>query len=352
MKFPWSIPTGFDASKIGLAKSSPPPLTGERIYELLLQPSLTEDFVDLSAWTVVDSGGNISVAGGAVTINGNGVAGANTIVKTAALDVSAPCCLQFDYRWWNSNLNQISALYRTATPNFDSTNLNTGLRDISSTNMQCWGYGQQVVGCTPLALTDGQWYTVRLYLVNTSSGAFKGVVGTIEGGLQYPEETSLVCGSVLVGTSFGANGYPGFSRVVNNGAAPMSIRSMKFYRLYPVDGPPLTYVADASAGNLWNGWVFSSMAAVGGWATTNVKFKYSFDSGVAAYNASWLTPAELQARSALTTHRRYARLQIQMNSDGATQQRAGEMNADDATGGIIVAPVAPSWGPGEVSGIS
>lgn len=323
MRIPWaSPPTVSDAAKLGL-KGQPVPITGETQYELLLQSVDTFAFTtpgDFGPFTEVDSAANIAVTGGVMTIKGAGAFNNNGAwlttlkatttpgafrIKVALKTAPGVCALGFnDATELNNARSLCLKAYTSATNEYLVTEV-TG--KITATP---WVNGTQYefqFEWDPAADTETIWKRV--------AGGSWGLYARYYLGASLPATLGL---QILPYTAY---------------ATPWEIDDYECLYGYATDGPTLTYVADAGAGKTFDGWVFTNLAAVGSWATTNVLFKYSFDDGTPAYNETWLSLALLKEVTTLTTRKRYARLMVQVNSDGATQQYAGEINADDATAG-------------------
>lgn len=328
MRIPWGTPTVSDAAKLGavraITQQSAWVSLGACMYELLLQPLITENFINLDAWSETDSGTNVNLSDGEVSMNGIGDYTANGLSYTAGVTTAHGC---FEVK--------IKSATGAACAYFGLNSSNTLAITYTTPN---WRTGTSLFlyihrGNTPFTMgaspyTADVWYTMRIYIYQGPDGNLNTVRMTIQGGTEFPSETIL---EVWKTATLAATIYPQLMRYTNNASNLTIWKEFRWYSGYATDGPTLTYVADAGAGKTFGGFVPTNLAAVGSWATTNVLFKYSYDDGVADYNASWLTLAQLNDETALTTSKRYIRLQIQVNSDGATQQYAGEINADDAT---------------------
>lgn len=334
MRIPWGTPTVSDATKLDLAKDHNVALTGERLYQLLLQSVFSDDFPNLNNWTVVDSGANVTVAGGIVSMNGSGSDTTNGIYKTTGVARANGMVFERKMLRVNANVVAICALHSagalTATPS-------CGLFRQNNTVFQEYAIGTDQIFSR--ALTANTWYTIRTYVGQDGAGSWGVRRTTIEGGTEFPTEHEVVYCEGFTG-GIPATIYPIMSRRTNDGANLSQWKEFRIYSGFATDGPYLTYVADAGAGRLFDGFTPTNLAAVGSWATTNAKFQYSFDDGTPSYNGSWLTLAQLNAETASTARHRYIRLLVQANSDGATQQYIGEINAADATGGALDADLS------------
>ena len=326
MRIPFGTPTVSDATKLGVRTGFDGPFAGVQLYQLLYLPVITELFNDLSAWDVTDSSGsNIAVSGNVLSMNGSNAFNANGIVLHAGI-TAAEGVLEYEFKNSVKNSGEVCGLAASATltylhvhtPHYYISNIDNAFQLRISTT----AFGT-------LPRTYDVWYKVRVYLLKTADGSLKRAALTVQGGTEYVNETEIGCVTMVAAMS--GTIYPQFQRYINNVKALSYIRNVYWKAGFATDGPTLTYVADAGAGKTFGGFVPTNLAAVGSWATTNALFKYSYDDGTPAYNASWLTLAQLNAETALTTSKRYIRIQVQVNSDGATQQYAGEINADDAT---------------------
>ena len=338
MRIPWGAPIISDATKIGLA-GQPVPLTGCTLYELLLQQASYNDFsTDFGELTEVDSGTNVNIAGGLLTIKGSGAWNANGVRKVPVA-IATPGKFRCSF-----------------TPRTATTAMMIGLAEDSlvfqvdpaklfadTARLMIYTYGnEEFYGTNPLVVGT-------TYQIEAEWTAAKKVTLCIKGGVWTDWTTIYSCTKTKLGTTVGfqINCYTAW-------AAPWEFDDYYRFAGYATDGPTLTYVADAGSGYLFSSLNFTNFAATGSWLTTNARFKYSFDNGTPAYNGSWLALAQLQALGAIGGSYRYVRLQIQMNSDGVTQQYAGELNADNGIGvpslastadplndGTIIARIAP-----------
>lgn len=336
MRIPWGAPTVSDATKLGLCSIwELPSITtaGSRLYKLLYQLVMSETFANLDAFDVTQTGvGYCTVSGGILSINGDGTAHHNGCVHKTGVS-RGEGYLEFEIlSRYGTSITEYLGLHSASA--LAAPDQCYGNRPSTSTDMYCgFPTNGANVGRTPVAGTPGTWYTIRLYILKDTGDNFRRVRFSIEGGTEWPSETVIGVSHGSPAFNFAATLYPIFNRTTNSAANDTQIRNLKWYSGYATDGPTLTYVADAGAGKTFDGFVPTSLAAIGSWATTNAKFQYSFDDGTPSYNGSWLTLAELNALSASTERHRYIRLQVQVNSDGSTQQYAGELNADDGTAG-------------------
>jgi len=320
---PWGTPTVSDATKLGVAKIIPTSYYGLELYELLPQGVFSDLFANLNSWDVVDSGGNINLAAGVVSLNGDGVLGDN-FIRTKAQYGTVWSKWQFDFMVTNSIAS-------------GSCFLGLLVSEISANPYVAWQQGNNwlrhkwssgALPNSPAGYAADTWYTLRIYLQPNPSGRTC-VTMTIQGG-GFTEETIMVSGETELAIPDPWDLT--FNRVVNN-ANLACVRAVYVSAGLSAAGPTLTYVADAGAGKVIDNFDLTALAAVGGWATTNCTFAWSFDDGVAAYSAEF-TLANLNLQGKQLGRHRYARLRITVNSDGATQQYAGEINSDTATDGI------------------
>jgi hypothetical protein len=332
VRIPWGTTTVSDATKLQLRSSWTPhrDTTGETIYELMHQPVLTENFADLSAWTEVDAGGLVNLSGGVVSMKGNGNNNANGIFYTAGITV-AEGVFEFKATGTIKALADFMGLSLTAA--LEATAGGAVFRRFGACALWAQVYngnGQAGIGQITSA---SNWLTMRVYLLKNRAGLIRHLKMTCEGGTgtnAFPTET-VILDAPVTANFLGATIYPMFQRVAAD-AELTSIKELRWCSGYATDGPYLSYVADAGLGRAFEGLAFANLAPKTGIATTNQKFRYSFDDGVAAFSG-WYTLAQLNALPALPTRCRYIRLNVQLNSDGATQNFGAEMNADDATGG-------------------
>jgi len=328
VRIPWGVPTVGDATKLGLAPVCGPLATkitaGQRLYALLHQALVTENFANLTAWSETDADAKVNLSGGEVSMDGDGAAFTTHGLSYTAGITSAEGYFEVKFKTASAaasgyfGINSADALALTyAAPNF---------RQLTTGPAQAV-YRANVVNTNGQAYSADTYYTLRLYIQKDSVGALKMVTATIQGGTEFPNEMVL---EVMQTAALAATIYPQLMRFTSNSGRLTYFKEFRWFSGFSTAGQTLTYVADAGAGKLFNGFVPTNLAAIGSWATTNVTFAYSFDDGVASYSAE-KTLAQLNAEAALTTNKRYIRLRITVNSDGATQQYAGELNADDAT---------------------
>jgi len=338
----WAAPTVSDATKLELVPWWHP-ATGARmannagLYRLKYVLVYSTDWADAAGWTEVDGGGNVSLAGGVWSFNGDGASyTTNGIYKTDGI-TRIEGFIEVKHKGHNkaastlfqANVNSAAALANTWQKSWSP---------LINARVSC--YHNAEIG--RVAVVDGTWYTLRTYFSNpTADGLWCQVMFTIEGGA-YTIETFVAQAFIYATGGLPDPFYPKFNRYTNDAAEPNEIKEFRWYGGFSAAGPTLTYVHDCGADRAYSDIVLTNIAAVGGWDTTNVTFAWSCDDGVAAYTAEH-TLAQMQAHGALTESHRYFRLRITVNSDGATQQYAGEMNASDLVSAIInTAEVWPS----------
>jgi hypothetical protein len=333
VRIPWSAPTVSDATKLGLVGKWDTPdrsLLGSRLYRLLYQVSYSTDWPDATNWSEVDADGKVNLSGGIWSMDGGGAFNTHGVYKTTGVacahgyfEVKYYCTSSVNYAAFSCALS--AALVYTYMLSLIPTNANSIFGTVSGVN------------AFSLPLAASTWYTLRIYITPTPAGLLNGVRGTIQGGA-YANETKIVDG--FYSGTWGATLYPGVQRYASDGANLAQFKEFRWYSGYATNGPTLSYVADAGAGKLFNGLVFTNLAAVGAWATTNATFAYDFsDSATPSFSAE-KTLAQLNALAALTTNKRYIHLRVTVNSNGATQQYAGELNADDGTAAVFALPAA------------
>ena len=203
-RMPWGAPTSSDLTKLR------PVLTGTRLasaawFELLPQIRITEDFPNLAAWTVLDSGGNINVAGGIVTFQGSGVAWQNGIWRSLAAPRVLPAIIEFkvqimnlgggaDVTWVAQHIGQYLPMTSLGVRNgcyIDPFNT----RFVNRLQVSGPGDGSPNGFVALLALTNLDWMTVRLYVYPGGPGGFSTTVHrriiTIQDQHNFAAETIL-----------------------------------------------------------------------------------------------------------------------------------------------------------------
>lgn len=269
---------------------------------------------------------NVSVSGGVVSMDGHGSYG-NGLAWSKAnaegyIEVQKKAVTAYDNVMWG-----------TAFVTF----VNSWQQDNNAANLYALAPSGNAGGYA--GLTAGVYYTLRIYMLKDAAGAFKRVIHTIQGGTQFPTET--VIQTMVVASAIGAATWAQLLRYSASPGALTQFQAFKAFFGYPTDGPKLTFLADAGNGKLFNGLVFSSLAAVGSWLTTNVTFAYDFSDNATPSWSAEKTLAQLNALAALTTQKRYIHLRITVNSSGTVQQYSGEINADNGTD-IASSPAVPA----------
>lgn len=340
---PWGTPTVSDATKLGIGVTRRstiyPTQPAGTIYQLLVQLITSDNFPNLNNWIETDSGGNVNLAGGVVSLNGSGAWSANGIYWAIPWDHSdnEPSCFEIKGKNIKRNfIARIGAHNAAAWPGINGQRLGRLESTVINVASQFRAYSSYLSKISD-NLDNDVFYTIRVYhfptqaedmAVNSYYGTY---LLTLEGG-DYAVETVV---AMINGQDPWNSATVSFhiERFTNDGATLLQVKEFRYYHGLPIDGPTLTFVCDAGAGKVIDTFDLTNLAPVGGWATTNVTFAWSFDDGVAAYSAEH-TLAAMNAHGVQAGRHRYARLRITVNSDGATQQYAGEVNSVDATLGI------------------
>jgi len=322
VRIPFGAPTVSDATKLGLANSLPPGLTGVRLYELLPQLLASDDFVNLNAWDVTDSGGKISVAGGVVSIDGDGTYYHNGMALSSPVSF-ADGKFEIKVRWDTAvkgedgfGIHNSGSLSVNFAPLGMFTHV-TGFAAIRVAGTSYF-YGQPLDADT--------WYTFRFYVRINSVYGSNEIGVTIQGG-SFTEETLIGNGSLY--SNFLSDMYFNVTRKGSSSGDPIQLKEWRWYSGFSTAGETLTYVADAGSGQTFTGLDFTNFEPDGDWDPINATFAYSFDDGTPSYSAE-KTLATLNDVGAVAGSHRYVRMRVTVNSDGATQQYSGEINADDA----------------------
>ena len=304
----------------------------QMVAQTIFQAVITDNFSDLSAWTKTDSGTNVNLSNGIVTMNGASSWTSNGIRLTTGItraqgyfEFKASFASNLQYNILAS-INNTNALPNgTPSGSLVIVNTNTGGTTISS----------QSVGANMSSspITTGTWYTFRLYCLQCADGTWRKFKATIQGGA-YSTETTL-SETERPGTSvdFASTIYFSIARYATN-ANLTSIKEFRWYSGYATSGPYIEYVHDAGSGKVFVNFDPTSLALPGTVPTTNLQYAWSFDDGSAGYSA-WLTLAALNAVGKQTANHRYVRLRVQLNSDGPTYLIGAEPNSDTATDGIF-----------------
>jgi len=342
-------PVVSSATLLGLAKTCPPPLTGEQLYELLYLLVFSDDFANLAAWTTTQNApGSVALAGGVVAINGDTVNYTRNGINVTVGLARAEGYIEFKTQQINSTpIGQCSISSANALQNAWGFCWGPGGTPGVANRFDAFNSASQNASRTPVA-NDATWYTLRQYLLKGTGGTFCKSMVTISGGV-FASETVIgnfdFPGAVVPNPFF-----PQFNRYTNNAANPTNIKEFRWYSGYSVAGPTLTYIHDAGLGYQFVNFDPTLLAMPGGLTTANLLFRWSFDDGVRAWSA-WMTLANLNLVAKQLARHRYICIDVQVNSDGSTQARAAKPN--HATAFDYVAPlvVVPTWGPGEPSGI-
>lgn len=345
----WGTPTVSDAAKLELLRGWEYSLfgvqDGEQLYRLKEQPLLVEDWGDAAAWTEVDSGANVALAGGVWSMNGNGTVNLNGIHHTAGLALVAGCSfIEVKMLWPNASVSDMFGVSDAAALKHNTVvPIVMGNTAASARVPYNWVAGGLAGGALSLVpITHSTYYTVRIYFLKNAADVARRNAYTIQGGAEFPTET-LVCVCEHTNT-MPATVYPVCQRWTNSAGNLTQFKEFRAYVGLSAAGPTLTFVFDAGADRAFSDIDLTNIAPMGGWDTTNVTFAWAADDvdGKQAFSAE-KTLAQLQALGALGESHRYFGLRITVNSDGATQQYAGKMNASDLIESIInTAEVWPS----------
>lgn len=281
-----------------------------------------------AGWTEVDSGTNVNISAGVVTLNGNAAYGNNGMLSQAFtraegyFELKASFTASLANQLWMAITN-LNALASGASVNQNGIVVTTG--PVANSFFSA----SAASGSSP-ALSLSTYYTFRFYVTTFSDGSVRGVITTIQGGA-YTLETEL--GRITyVGTALADPLYFFFQRNINN-ANLVSVKEFAWFSGYATDAPYVTYTHDAGAGKVFDNFDLTNLAMPGTVPSTNLTFKYSFDDGTPSYSSA-LTLANLNAVGKLTARHRYIRIQVLLNSDGTTQVYADKPNSDTATDGV------------------
>lgn len=293
--------------------------------------AVTDDFADLSNWTESDSGSNVNLVGAVVEMNGSNAWGANGLVLTGGV-VRA------------EGYFEIKALVEASVAGGFAINVSstsalppTGVGAVNYFIAPTVGnvmvlYDGVLALSTNIPMTPNTWYTFRVRIGKADDGStWKRIKITIQGASDYLTETVLHEAN-WAATAHGNPAYFSIQRYTNNGGALAKFKEFRWYSNYDTGGPYSQYVHDAGSGKMFDNFDPTSLAMPGAVVDTNLKFAWSFDDGTPTYSA-WLTLAQLNAVSKQIANKRYIRLRVQNNSDGATQAYGAEPNADNATNG-------------------
>jgi len=333
-RIPWGTPTLSDSDKLEWATRD---YIGaeELIARLKFQLVESDDFADLSAWDETDSGGKVNLAAGVVSLDGNDNWGANGIARSVGV---ARAQGYFEWKERGDALDG-SSLVGIDAANALITSADVRAYRATASNLSLSGYytGATVSSYADFAFDAATWYTLRIYILNDYNGNPRKVELTVQGGA-YPAETSL-------GVLFGAADIPAtlywlIQRRTSNAAKKVEIKEWRWYSGYDTGGEYMEFVADAGAGQVFDGLDWSNVDLPSGLAGTNLKYKTSYDDDPASYDGSWLTKAQLNDKGAVAGNKRYIRLRVQINSDGDTQEYGAAVNADDGISGVFAQPSA------------
>jgi len=329
MRIPWGDPTFSDATKVGLRKWDEWGGGGmdQKVGQLLLLVEVTEDFPDLDDWDVEDTGGNVTLAGGVVSVNGSGAWNVNGISKKVAVARTGPCC--FEHKLIGIGANSISDILGALNISgltTDAANLWGRYQRNHTTQEYAWMANSQIAARLVAKPAPATWYTIREYHLKDAVGNYKEYVLTIEGGV-WTTETIMVKGHAQVVSP--ASLYWQLNRNTNNAARKTEIKEWRYKHLYDTGGEYMEFIADAGVGKTFDGVLWTNVDLPGTIIGTNLKYKRSIDAGAPAYDAAWQTLAQMQGKGAEGGDR-YIRLRVQLNSDNNTQQLGAALNADDA----------------------
>ncbi len=290
----------------------------------------TDDFADLSAWDETDSGGNVNLAGGVVSLNGNGNWGANGIARSAGVSRA------LGYFEWKE---------RGLTPSAGSSVVGMDAAKVLITGLDIRVYRQSTVylsmtGYFSAAVPDAyydfifdatMWYTFRAYIKNNVAGNPRVVELTIQGGVgDYA--TEQVVARLIGVTDLPATLYWLAQRRPPNAVKLMELKEWRWYAGFSTGDPVATLVdIDGNASGTWDA---SSIDFNGD--TSGITFSYACGETPSPSNwSSYLTLANLQAETDWIG--RYTKIRAKFGSDGDTQRTLteGEINHTPASGGTM-----------------
>jgi hypothetical protein len=297
-----------------------------QLAEMVFLNVITDDFANLNNWTEVDSGSNVNLSGGEVSLNGSGAYAANGIYYTSGI-TTAPGYFELKFKLKNvANSFEFQLAQTAAIPTGRAV---PGSSIINALQLSVDNFINQTV-CE--LLSADIYYTIRFYIhKRIADSSNRGFRVTISGG-SWSSETELYNIEYLT-TALAATIYPCVQRYLNNSSNLTYVKEFRWYSGYATDAPYVTYTHDAGAGKVFDNFDPSALAMPGSVPSTNLTFKWSFDDGVASYSSA-LTLAQLNAVGKQTARHRYIRLQVLLNSDGATQVYADKPNSDTATDGV------------------
>lgn len=322
MKIPWGTPTVSSATAIGYTNLE------QSILGLLHQAVITENFATLDAWTVADSGGNINLVGGVVSMNGSNSYTANGIKYTGGIARGVgylECKVKF------TTIANSHMTFGLAT-----TDIYPIYNSLLCFNCDAIGGSFNVAGSgmSIQSIVADTWYTIRFYIngLTNDGSTWRKVRITIQGGTFTTESQIYEADKYYSATQIPTTMYVGFQRYLNNAASLDYIKEFRWYSGYSAASPYIEWIADAGAGKTWQNFDRTAIAFDAGFPTTNMTFSDSFDDGVESYSVA-ANLATWQAGGKTTANRRYIRLRAYLVSDGATAINAPVCgpNSDTAT---------------------
>jgi len=299
-------------------------LVRARLKYLLVE---SDDFANLDDWTQFDTGGNITLAGGVVSMNGSNAFDVNGIVRTAGVTRANG---YFEVKFRCASTIRWAAMNTAASAVLDYV-YRLGLLPDSVSQVRVYTSALQAA---QIQFSADTWYTFRLYVL-LGEGSWQLGRATIQGGA-FTEETIIYQGEMIYGQP--ATIHSGLQRHTTD-AALAEWKEWRWYSGYATDNPTVT-LADVDSGADDSEWDMSTIDFAGD--TTNLTYKYAY--GNTASPTNWsaaLSLANLKLEANPTG--RYFRLQIIVASDGDTQQEIteGTINCAVATSSATV-PAPPA----------
>ena len=279
----------------------------------------SEDFADLSAWTKVDSGTNVNLAGGIVSMNGNDAGNANGIYKTTGLSV-AEGYLEFKAKGTLKALNDYLGISSAAA--LETTVAGAVFRRHQAYAIWAYAYYGLNVGALGTDVSSSEWLTFRIYVLPAvRSGSLHRTRLTVQGGSGtsgFALATALFDAHLTL-APIPATFYPMFQRILAD-AELSQIKEIRWYTGLATDDPVAT-LADINAGAPFSVWDMSAIAFDG--STTGLTFSYACGDTAAPSNwSAYLTLAQLQAEA--DPAGQFFRLRCAFSSDSATQRTLTE----------------------------
>jgi hypothetical protein len=302
----------------------------QTVTQMLFKNVVTDDFANLNNWTETDADGKVNLSNGVVTMDGGSSWTTHGLILTDGVTRGEG---YFEIKFSTASVGASSGNVFVGPKN-DATlsTVAAGFHAFLMVAALADGYNElvRITNSSPIVINT--WYTLRNYVLKSNDGTtWKKVRFTIQGGV-YVDETTIAEFEFTT-TAYGTPLYYHLNRYWSNPTGLASFKEFRWYSGYGTDAPYVEFIHDAGVGKVFDNFDRTAMAMPAAMSSANLTFADSFDDGAASYGspaslATWAGTGKTTAR------KRYIRIRVYSNSDGATRVYAAKPNSATATDGI------------------